>query len=298
MNWLTETYLLVGRNRKNLFQKLNKAGISLKKIEIFDEKRAKITIDKKDASKYFAICKNSWYNKLLKIGGICAPIYKAIKMPLITLAIIFFFAFTYFFDFLYLQTVYEGDALLYQKQIEEQFELAGITKYKPFNQSTLNEIAFILQQNASISHVTVKKQGNKAIVSVKSAQTPPQKLIVLNSDFIASEDMTVLNITVYSGSAVVKKGDFVKKGELIAKASALVKEEEAPCPLILALTAECTFEYVCEYVYEINDSAKLNALAGAKLALGDYTVRSYTFKNEGKNKIKVILKYEKTLIGG
>ena len=92
MRWLTETYLLVGRNRKNLLQKLNKEGVRVRKLEIFDEKNAKITIDKKDTPKYFAICKNSWYNKLLKIGGICAPIYKAIKFPLITLAILFFFA--------------------------------------------------------------------------------------------------------------------------------------------------------------------------------------------------------------
>ena len=62
MRWLTETYLLVGRNRKNLLQKLNKEGVRVRKLEIFDEKNSKITIDKKDAPKYFAICKNSWYN--------------------------------------------------------------------------------------------------------------------------------------------------------------------------------------------------------------------------------------------
>ena len=47
MNALTVTYLLVGRNRKYLLQKLSKAGIAVKKLQILDEKRAKITIDKK-----------------------------------------------------------------------------------------------------------------------------------------------------------------------------------------------------------------------------------------------------------
>ncbi len=298
MRWLTETYLLVGRNRKNLLQKLNKEGVRVRKLEIFDEKNAKITIDKKDTPKYFAICKNSWYNKLLKIGGICAPIYKAVKFPLITLAILFFFAFCYLFDFVYLQTVYEGDAILYQKQIEEQFDNAGLTPFKPFKQEILNEIASALQKNASISHVTVKKRGNKAVVTVKGAQIAPEKLVVLSGDYVANESFTVLNITVYSGTALVKKGDFVKKGETVAKASTLIKEEEVPCPLILALTAECTFEYIYECAYNIDDSLKLNALASAKLALGEYEVRSHTVELIDKNKIKVILKYEKTLIGG
>ena len=298
MNLLTVTYLIVGRNRKYLLQRLSKSKIAVKKLEIIDEKHAKITIDKKDSLKYFAICKNSWYNKELKIGGFCAPIYKAVKNPLITIAVILFFASAYFADNVYLESVYVGDALLYQSVVENQLEEVGVTKFKRFSQDSLNEAASALQKQSGISFITIKKRGNKAVVDLKSELAPPSKLLVFNSDYLAPEDMTVLNLTVYSGMAVVKNGDFVKKGEIIAKASCLIKDEEKPCPLILALTAECDFVFYYESAYGVNDSIKLNAAASAKHMLGDYTVRSYKIEQIDKNKLKVVLKYEKTLIGG
>jgi hypothetical protein len=138
----------VGRNRKYLLQRLSKSKIAVKKLEIIDEKHAKITIDKKDSLKYFAICKNSWYNKLLKIGGLFAPLYKAVKNPLITIAVIFFFSFAYFADGIYLKSVYLGDSLLFQNVIDNHLEEAGITKFKPFSQERLNEVAIELQKQA------------------------------------------------------------------------------------------------------------------------------------------------------
>ena len=298
MNLLTVTYLVVGRNRKYLLQRLSKSKIAVKKLEIIDEKHAKITIDKKDSLKYFAICKNSWYNKLLKIGGLFAPLYKAVKNPLITIAVIFFFSFAYFADGIYLKSVYLGDSLLFQNVIDNHLEEAGITKFKPFSQERLNEVAIKLQKQAGISLVTIKKHGNQAIIDLKMEQSAPNKLLIFHNDYLAPEDMTVLNLTVYSGTAVVKNGDFVKKGEVVAKASCIIKEEEQACPLVLALTAECVYEYYYETTYSINDSIKLNAVASAKHMLGDYTVRSHKVEQINKNKLKVVLKYEKTLIGG
>jgi hypothetical protein len=298
MSALTVTYMLIGRNRKYLLEKLSKSKIAVKKLEIIDEKHAKITIDKKDSLKYFAICKNSWYNKQLKIGGFCAPIYKAVKNPLITIAVILFFAFAWFADSVYLESVYVGDALLYQSIVENQFEAAGITRFKRFSQEGLNEVSNTLQNQAGISFITIKKRGNKAVVDLKVEQSAPSKLLVLHSDYLAPEDITILNLTVYSGTAAVKNGDFVKKGDVIAKASCVIKEEEQSCPLILALTAECVYEYYYETTYSINDSVKLNAVAAAKHMLGDYMVRSYKVEQINENKLKIVLKYEKTLIGG
>ena len=73
MALLTKTYLVKGLNRNLLLQKLIKAGIRVKKLKIIDEKNAEITIDGKDCSKYIAICKKTWYNSLVKVGGIFSP---------------------------------------------------------------------------------------------------------------------------------------------------------------------------------------------------------------------------------
>ena len=52
MRMLTKTFLVTGRNRNILLQRLKKYGVSVFKIQIIDEKRAKITIDEKDTPKY------------------------------------------------------------------------------------------------------------------------------------------------------------------------------------------------------------------------------------------------------
>ena len=44
MSFLTFTYYVTGRNQLFLIEKLKKKGVNLKKIEIIDTKRLKITI--------------------------------------------------------------------------------------------------------------------------------------------------------------------------------------------------------------------------------------------------------------
>lgn len=298
MRMLTKTFLVTGRNRNILLQRLKKYGVSVFKIQIIDEKRAKITIDEKDTPKYFAICKNSWYNKELKIGGICAPFYLMIKKSILTVFLLVFFAITYFADFLFLGAVYQGEAVLYKRQIEDAFSDVGIKKYSAFSQTQLDSALAVLQKSEDIAFITLKKSGSKAIVYLKTAKALPDKLQTFNSDFIASEDMRILNITVYSGTAMVQKGDFVKKGQVIAKASNVVKETEVPTLLTLAVSAECIFEYIYESANRIDDSTKQNAFVMAKFMLGDYQILSHSFENIDNNKLKVIIKYEKNLIGG
>ena len=110
----------------------------------------------------------------------------------------------------------------------------------------------------------------------------------------------MLNITLYSGTAVASNGDFIKKGELIAKAKNLLNDAdktEIDAPIIGVITVECNFEYCYNTKFKPTDDIRSNALAMAKFHLGDYIVRSFSFE-EGESFIKVILKYEKILIGG
>ena len=295
---LTKTYLVVGLNRQILIEKLKKRSINLLKIEILDKKRAKITIDAKDTLKYFAICKNSWYNKQLRVGGILAPFYLMVKNWLVTLSVCLFFCVCFFANGIYFESQYVGDAINYRALIESELEKAGIVKYAPFSQSKLNGVKLTLEKEREIAFISVTKRGNKAVIEVKKSQTPPQSPTVSESDLIATEDMVILNVTVYSGTQCVQVGQAVKKGEVIAKASYLVDENEVKTLLYCEVTAECVFEYVYKTNSPINQSTKTNALLVAKTALGDYPVRSYDFVIENKNQIKVIIKYEKTLNGG
>lgn len=299
MDFLTKTYLVEGSNHDLLFKRLKRANVNLVKVQIINKKQLKITIDVKDTPKFFAICKNSWYNKELKIGGIFAPFYKCVSKWIVTLAIICFFVFSYAFNNLYLQTEYQGDSIYFTKQIQTALNNAGVHTYRFFSQKQLNAVEIELKKEKEIAFVSAQKCGNRSIIYIKRAQIEPERLPVYQTDLIANEDMVILKITVYSGTAVVQENCAVKKGDIIAKASYFLKdEEEIKCPLICLVTAECVYEYVYESEFKINDGAKNNALALAKFTLGDYHVRSYSFEVIGKNKLKVILKYEKTLVGG
>ena len=298
MNGLTKTYLVTGRNQKTLLEKLKKGGVNLLKIEILSKNKAKITIDAKDAVKYFAICKNSWYNNLLRTSGVFNAFYLMVKNWVVTVSVILYFAVCFAANGLYFENEYQGDALLYRPIIEKQFEKAGVTKNRFFTQTTLNEVKKSLEKERGIAFISIEKKGNKALVYLKSEVEPPKSPLISYSDLIAEEDMVILNITVYSGTGVVEVGQAVKKGEVLAKASHLVKDEEVKTPLYCVVTAECAFEYIYRCSSPINDSVYLNGITSARFALGDYKVRSYTTQKISENQIKIILKYEKVLNGG
>ena len=298
MSFLTFSYLVSGRNQLILLEKLRKSGVNLKKIEIIDSKTLKITIDGKDRLKFFAICKNSWYNRLLKVGGCCSPAYKLLKNLYLFIGIVLFFALTSLANNLYFEAQYQGDSRLYATQIENSFNEVGIKKFLPFSQEQLDKAKLKLESNNKLSFISIVKKGNRAVVYTKQSVLEPSVLNVLHSDYIAQEDMLILKITVYSGRAVVNQGDFVKRGDLIAKASYLIKDNEVACPLVFTMASECTFTY--EYVssYKLDDSAIQNGLVLAKIALGDYELRSCTYAVVSEKSIKITIKYEKTFFGG
>ncbi len=295
MTLLSKTFLVEGRNQKMLLEKLKKAKINARKIEILSEKQLKITIDAKDTAKYFAICKNSWYNKDLRTSGFLFPFYLMVKNWIIALSIAIFFAVAFLTNRIYFESEYRGDALLYRATVEETFEKAGIKKYTFFSQEKLNSVRQTLEKENGIAFISIKKSGNKAIIDLKRAQTPPQGPFLSSEDLVAKEDMVILNITVYSGTACVQKGQEVKSGEVLAKASHFFKEEEVKTLLYCEITAECVFEYIYQSNSPIDGTVKNNALASAKFALGDYPVRSFEFERINDDRIKVVLKYEKRI---
>lgn len=298
MSYLKFTYLVSGLNQKLLVYRLQKSKINILDIKFINKKLLKITIDSKDRLKFFAICKNSWYNKLVNIGGLCAPLYKLYKNIALTVGLIAFFSICYFSNNLYFKTDYLADSHLYKTQIQSAMQSAGIKKFKPFTQEQLDKASELVREINQISFITITKKGGSAVVYLKQSVAMPLPLKTYASDFVAPEDLVILKITVYSGTQLKNQGDYVKKGEVIAKAGYIIQEKEYPCLLSLALTAECTFEYIYNYSGRLTSEIKTNALALAKIYLGDYPVRSYSLKEINNNKLKVIIKYEKTLCGG
>lgn len=300
MRALTETYLVEGYNRAELIKRLKKGGVALLKVKILSDKLTEITIDSKDGAKYFAICKNMWYNKLLKRGGLLYPLVYAKQNAVKLLGTALMVLGMFVFENVYLGAEYQGDAAYFKAQTERVLSEAGVKKYSFFSQSELSAAQAKLSLSEGVSFLSVQKRGNVAVISLKKSKDQPASFPVLKGDLTAADSCVITKLTVYSGTAVKSVGEEVLSGEKIVCAYYLKNENERVfCPVIAAYSAR--FDFVYDYVPldkegAINEDDIAAAVACAKEELGDKSVLSaeYELKN---GKIRVRLQYERSFIG-
>lgn len=297
MRALTYTYKVAGRNRAELVSRLKKQGVDLLNVKIIDDKTAEITIDKKDRAKYFAICKNIWYNNLSKRGGLLAPLVYIYKNAAKSIGVLIIVLAMIFCENLYFGTEYRGDAIFYRGKIESAFETAGIKKFGFFRESDLKKVSSILSAEQNLSFLTLKKRGNKAIVSIKELKPSPQKFPVFYSDVIESEPCEIIKITVYSGTALKKAGDKAAAGDVIIGAY-YEKEsgERVSCPIIATYSAKYVFVYDYEAGLGFSEDCFSDAIAAAKTELfktEEFPILGAYCTQNGAS-VRVIIEYEKT----
>lgn len=297
MNALTATFRVHGGNRELLFQKLKKNGITVLNEKKSGEKSFEITIDNKDCDKFFAICKKTWYNEKIKVGGVLAPFYKIIHAPQIAIACVLFVAVTLFSGNLFLGAEYRKDALLYRQAVENAFEQCGIRFGASFSEEKIEKAERYLSERFDFAFLQIEKRANRAIVEIKDGARAPERMISTLTDVIASEDLTILKMSVYSGTPLVKEGDLVKKGAPIIGAYQTIKETPVPCPITGSVSAKCAFDFAYTCKTEPTDGDVSRAVSAAHFMLGDYTVCGSEVSVEDKT-IKVKLYYEKIIFGG
>lgn len=298
MTLLYSTYLVKGFNRAELLKRLKNGGVSLLRVKIIDERTTEITIDSKDGAKYFAICKNMWYNKLLKRGGLLYPLLyikqnavRFIGAALIVLGIVAF-------ENVYLGAEYEGDAVYFKAAAENALSEAGIKKYRFFSLEGLSAAEARLSVSEGVSFLSIKKRGNTAVISLKKAKEQPNSFPVLQTDLTAIGDCVITKLVVYSGTAVKSAGEVVRSGEKIVCAYYQKNESERVfCPVIAEYSASFSFFY--EYAPPSgvkNEQAIAAAIACAKEELGEKNVLSVSYELKS-SVICVVLQYERSFIG-
>lgn len=297
MKTLTNTYVVKGFNRNLLFSRLKKAGIDLLNVKIIDEKTAEITIYNKDSDKYFAICKNMWYNTLSKRGGFLAPLIYLRDHAAKTIGVILMVMLIVLSENLYFGTEYSGDAALYKTKIEQAEAKAGIKKFGFFSAEDLSRVSAILSAEQNLGFISVEKRGNKAMVSLKELKNSPAKFPVFYSDITADEPCEILKIVVYSGTLLKKAGEKVNAGEAIIGAY-YEKEngERVPCAVVATYSAKFVFNYEYEFTAGFFEESVPDAIAAAKSEL--FKDQEYPIFNvdcaENGDKIEVEIEYEKT----
>ena len=297
MKMLTFTYRVSGRNRPLLINRMNKAGIALLKMQIIGEKEAEITIYAKDRVKYFAICENLCYNKLIGAGGLLAPVYRILNAPQVIVGAVVFIVALIVGSNLYLGNELVDDSQIYRAQIDEAFEKADIGMFGVFTGNDLKAVEDHIKNATNANFVKVEKSGNRAIITAYAAISPPEKIQSSSKDIIADGDCVIIKITAYSGTPLVKEGDKVVKGQPLIGAYDILKDEsKAPCAITGYVLAEKTFTFDYESEFGADDSVKNNAVAAARFMLGDKTVTHYDVKIKN-NDVRVTLYYECLLFG-
>lgn len=295
MIFLKNTYLVEGRNRNILLSRLKKHGVRVLNVVILSEKLTEITIDSKDSEKFFAICKNLWYNKSVKISGIVAPFYTAGRNLAVTAFVVIFFLLCFLFGNTFAGEIYEGDSLFFKAEIAEALENSHIKRLSYFDQKDLDKVKIALEKDPKISFARVEKWGNKAIIDIKKQKTPPAMLKRRTGDIVARENLKILNISVYSGTPFFKKGDSVKKGETIVGGYYIEEEKVIPCDIIAEISVECTFLYDYKSKFGLKDEDIGLALSIAEFSLGDCEILSAETKKLDKNTLRITIKYEKEI---
>lgn len=294
MRAFTRTYEVTGLNRNLLISRLKRNGVNIIKLKIISDKRAEITIDNKDTAKYFAICKNMWYNKPIKTGGFFAPLWFFKKNAAKVVAVLCFVTMVCAFENVYFGTVYKGDSQAYEKSVQAALQSAGIKKFCFFGQSDLVEAEnYLLNEN--VSFISLTKNGNKIIADLRENKEPPSKITPLQSDLIADEDFKILKIAVYSGTPMFAAGDEVKKGQVIIGAFDESSGERKSKPILAAVSGECVYVFVYNSPFTADENTVSAAVAAAKNALLNKKIFSCESEVSGKT-VTVTIKYEKQII--
>lgn len=280
-----------------MLDRLSCAKIDVISLRVIDEKTAEITLSAKDRAKYFAICKNMWYNSLKRVGGVLSPFFRLALSPAYACLLVVFFVLAFLADGIYLGIVYKGDAIFYRAAIEEVFAEAGINKYSFFDEGVLQAAESSIGQKTGASFIKIEKSGNRAVITAYRDKKAPKKIESISVDVRAEERLRILKITVYSGTACLSAGDIAEKGDVIIGAYEVLKDGSVIfAPVIACVTAEKTFKYEYACTGGVSDDAKRRAVAAAKFALGDKTVLKAETE-EGANGFTVTLYYEEVIIG-
>lgn len=297
MRLLTYTYTAIGRNRTCMLQRLSAAKIAVCDLRILNEKTVEITISAKDRAKYFAICKNMWYNDLKCVGGVLAPLFRIFSSPAYIAGIAVFTVLTAIADGVYLGPVYRGEAIFYKAAIEEALVGAGVERYAFFDDLKLGVAEKTLESTTGANFIKIEKSGNRAIITAYGDKKVPERINSSAVDVCADGDYKILKITVYAGTPLVKSGDEVKCGDvLIGAYEQLTDGSVIHCDAVGFVTVEREFKYDFACVHGVTEASRERALSAAAFLLGDKTVLRSTV-DEYDGGLSVTLFYEEIIFG-
>ncbi len=295
---LRAVYKVKGDKLIYLPEFLHRKSVNVYFFKQTDEKECLIELDYFDSYKFFAICKNMCYNKLIvKYKGLLSPLTYLVKNFGLLLGIVAFIILTALSNNVILGVKVTGSGSCFSQETKAVVNEFGASKYTLFSSVDLQKLeTAILTSNSRLSFVAVKKQGNILVVDTVLSKQEPSVLGSSTSDLISDYDGVIEEITVLRGSALVEKGQEVKRGDILVGAYLLGKEDIEYKTFVLA---RVKILQKTEYFYKCDNPTKSDisiayALAEFKIG-GEIKEKSHTVEKGG---VKITLTVRRTVYGG
>lgn len=270
--------LISGYNGERAVLKIKRNGIPMFSVRKTEKNLILVRIYRKDLRKVFAFFEHSCYNikRVQPVGGY-AFFKKSVKKIPVLLGSLFFLLSAFFTRDLILEIDVIGNGAFYEREVLNILDENGIREFSFITGSDIPLLNAKILSLPDVGFASVKKQGYILKAEVVVYPSVDEKL---KEDFVSDCDGVLRELTVISGTPVVKEGDEIKKGDVLVRAY-----DMSPCVPIARAFIECEVS-VCSKSEE-------DALKRAKfLCDGDIISSNVSF--DGENYIADI-KYIRSL---
>ena len=286
---LRAVYRVTGEKLLYLPELLHRKGVAVYFFKQVSETACLIEVDVNDNNKFFAICKNMCYNKLMvRYKGILSPVAYALKNVGVAVGFILFTILSALSTNVILSIKVIGSGSCFEEATKAVIKECNINKFTLFSSVDYDMLeSAILVSNPRLSFVAVKKQGNALVVETILSSAEPPVLGSNTSDLLSSVDGVVEEITVLRGTPLIQAGQAVKKGDKLVGAYLVGKDDK---PYETYLLARVKILQKTEYFYKCDAPTKYDislAYALAEFYVGGEIVdKTHTIEQGG---IKVII---------
>ena len=295
---LRAEYKIKGEKLRYLPEFLHRKKISVYNFRLINDSECYVTIDFQDIRKFFAICKNMCYNKLIvRYKGLLSPFVAVFKRIGLFVGAVLFTLVVIVFNNLVLDVKVVGSGSCFKEQTNGVVYDFGVKKYTAFSSIDYKALeAEILSNNPRLSFVTVKKQGNILVIDTVLSDKEPSVLGKNTDDLISNYNGVVEEITVLRGTALVRVGETVKKGDKLVGAYLIGKDQTEYQTFVLA---RVKILEKTEYFYKCDENTEQNLSIAYALAEfninGEIKEKTHSFEEGG---IRVTVTVRRTVYGG
>lgn len=295
---LRAEYKIKGEKLRYLPEFLHRKKISVYNFRLINDSECYVTIDFQDIRKFFAICKNMCYNKLIvRYKGLLSPFVAVFKRIGLFVGAVLFTLVVIVFNNLVLDVKVVGSGSCFKEQTKGVVYDFGVKKYTAFSSIDYKALETeILSNNPRLSFVTVKKQGNILVIDTVLSDKEPSVLGKNTDDLISNYNGVVEEITVLRGTALVRVGETVKKGDKLVGAYLIGKDQAEYQTFVLA---RVKILEKTEYFYKCDENTEQNLSIAYALAEfninGEIKEKTHSFEEGG---IRVTVTVRRTVYGG